>query len=237
MHLLLRTGLFALLLVSSNCSNSSTDSDQWAYLFDGTSLEQWKMYGAKSDSISPKWNIEDGIIVASKNGNGLGVNTGFNESLMTKKKFQNFDLQLEFNISEGGNSGIMYHVVEDSTIPMDYYTGHEYQILDDNAFEGTVRDFQLTGSVFGLFPAENKSLNPNNSWNSARIVVKDGVVQHWLNGSLILEFDRNSDAYESAYQNSQWTQFPDWGKTDNGHITLQDHGDKVRFRNIKIKEI
>ncbi len=140
-------------------------------------------------------------------------------------------------ISEGGNIGIMYHVIEDSTIPMDYYTGHEYQILDDFSFKDKVRGFQLTGSVFGLFPDEKKTLNPSGEWNHARINVKNGKVEHWLNNQVILEFDRNSDSYKKTYENSQWKQFPDTVKTEYGHITLQDHGDKVAFRNIRIREL
>lgn len=235
---MVKTGLLVLLLLAINCTEQADEKDSdWLYLFDGSSLEHWKMYGASSDSISPKWTIDQGVLIASVDGDGIGENTGFDQSIMTKKQFRNFELELEFMISEGGNSGIMYHVIEDSTIPMDYYSGHEYQILDDESFKDKVRDFQLTGSVFGLFPAKNKTLNPSGEWNLVRINVKNGKVEHWLNNQIILEFDRNSDSYKNAYENSQWTQFPDWGKTENGHITLQDHGDKVAFRNIRIREL
>ncbi len=235
-NLLVTLLIFIAIIFGCNKNESQLD-DSWTYLFDGKTFTGWKMYGVETDSISPKWEIENGTIIASKNGDGPGINTGFDESLMTIEPYDNFELELEFKNSEGGNSGVMYHVVEDSTIPMDYYTGHEYQILDDYYFEGKVREFQLTASVFGLFAAGPKTLNPAGEWNQVRIKVEDGNVEHWLNGALILEFDRNSDDYLSTYQESQWTQFPDWGKSQKGHITLQDHGDRIEFRNIRIKKL
>lgn len=236
-YLLLLTLIISFITISFSLNKSKSNSDNWISLFDGETFSGWKMYGATSDTISPKWIIDEAMIIASLDGDGPGINTGFHESLMTIEQFENFELELDFRNSEGGNSGIMYHVIEDSTIPMDYYTGHEYQILDDYYFEGKVREFQLTASVFGLFAAGPKTLNPAGEWNSVRIKVHDGKTEHWLNGSLVLEFDRNSEEYRSTYLESQWIQFPDWGKVQKGHISLQDHGDKVSFKNIKIRRL
>ncbi len=226
----------SLILVSCSNQNQQTESG-WTILFDGETFTGWKMYGADSDSISPKWEIEDGMIIASREGDGPGINTGFDESLMTVEQFDNFELELEFRNSEGGNSGIMYHVVEDSTSAMDYFTGHEYQILDDYHFANQVREFQYTASVFALYPAGPKTLHPAGEWNKVRIKVNNGETEHWLNNELVLEYDRNSVAYDSTYQASQWINFPNWGKSQSGHISLQDHGDMIAFRNIRIREL
>ena len=227
------------LLLFYNCDKNEyqTSKEDWISLFDGETFTGWKIYGAASDSISPKWEIENGTIIASREGDGPGKNTGFDESIITVEQFENFELELEFMISEGGNSGIMYHIIEDSTIPMDYYTGLEYQILDDNYFEGKVRDFQYTASVFGLYPPTLSNFNLAGEWNQASIMVNNGKTEHRLNGALVLEFDRNSDEYNTAYEASQWSQFPKWGEFQKGHISLQDHGDMVAFRKIRIRKL
>lgn len=222
-----------------HCQNTEPTNNEsaWISLFDGNSFNGWKMYGSNSDSISAKWIIKDGVIMASKEGDGPGINTGFDESLITKQQFKNFELQLEFQISEGGNSGVMYFVQEDSSLPMDYYSGLEYQILDDHHFENQVRDFQYTASVFGLLPSTDTELMPTGSWNSLRIIVNEEIIQHWLNGKQVLEFDRSSATYKEVYEKSQWTDFPQWGTADEGAISLQDHGDFVAFRTIRIREL
>ncbi len=224
------------LLIGCDKQNQPSNTG-WTTLFDGETFNGWKMYGSDADSISQKWEIENGMIIVSREGNGPGINTGFDESLMTVEQFENFELELEFRNSEGGNSGIMYHVVEDSNSAMDYFTGHEFQILDDDHFSNTVREFQLTASVFALYPAGPKTLHPVGEWNRVRIKVDDGKTEHWLNDELVLEFDRNSAEYDSTYQASQWFNFPNWGKTQKGHISLQDHGDMIAFRNIRVKEL
>lgn len=221
-----------------SCSNQqSQKTDAWIRLFDGESFTGWKMYGSDSDTISSKWEIKDGMIIVSLDGNGPGLNTGFDVSLMTVQQFENFELELEFNVSEAGNSGIMYHVVEDTNNAMDYFTGHEFQVLDDYHFQNQLREFQYTGSVFALYQPGPKTLNPAGEWNKVRIKVDNGKTEHWLNEELVLEFDRNSAAYDSTYRASQWVNFPDWGKSQKGHISLQDHGDMVAFRNIRIREL
>ena len=221
-----------------NCSQQNPESENvWVDLFDGETFNGWKMYGTDSDEISTKWEIEDGMIIASRDGDGPGINTGFDKSLMTVNQFENFELELEFRNSSGGNSGIMYHVIEDSTSAMDYFTGHEFQILDDYHFANQVREFQYTASVFALYPAGPKTLHPAGEWNKVRIKVDNGKTEHWLNDELVLEYDRNSEEYDSTYQASQWVNFPNWGKTQNGHFSLQDHGDMIAFRNIRIREL
>lgn len=234
--ILINTLSLFLLISFISCNDSKTESD-WVDLFNGQSFDGWKMYGAEKDTVSEKWIIEDGMIIASPEDLGPEMNTGFDKSLMTIKQYENFELELEFNNSEGGNSGIMYHVVEDTNNAMDYFTGLEYQILDDFHFAEKVREFQYTASVFALYPATNKELNPAGEWNKVRIKVEDGKTEHWLNGMLVLKFDRNSSAYDSTYQASQWINFPNWGKSQKGHISLQDHGDMIAFRNIRIREL
>jgi len=175
-----------------SCSNQqSQKTDAWIPLFDGESFTGWKMYGSDSDTISSKWEIKDGMIIVSLDGNGPGLNTGFGVSLMTIEQFENFELELEFNVSEAGNSGVMYHVVEDTNNAMDYFTGHEFQVLDDYHFENQPREFQYTGSVFALYSPGTKTWNPAGEWNTLHINADNGTTEHCLTEHLALKFDRN----------------------------------------------
>jgi hypothetical protein len=214
---------------------STEASGGWQLLFDGKTLNGWKRFN--HDTIGPLWSVKDGAIVCD--GSGLGEGSGTNRgSLHTTREFGNFDLMLDYKLSPGGNSGIIYHSIEDPKYTYDYETGPEYQLLDDAGWKGQVKDAQKAGSSYDMFPAPaSKKLNPAGEWNTARIVYRDGHVEHWLNGDKILEFDENSDDFRAHYEKSKWKDYPDWNKFKTGIISLQDHGAPVYFRNIKIKEL
>jgi hypothetical protein len=223
---------------TSNTPNKLTPAevaDGWILLFDGESLSGWKRFN--HDSIGPLWSVKDGAIVCD--GRGLGEGSGTNRgSLHTIREFGNFDLVLDYKLSPGGNSGIIYHSVEDPKYTYDYETGPEYQLLDDAGWKGELKDAQKAGSNYDMFPAPSaKKLNPAGEWNTARIVYRNGHVEQWLNGEKILEFDENSDDFKTRYNQSKWKDYPDWNKFKRGFISLQDHGAPVYFRNIKIKAL
>ncbi len=209
--------------------------EEWITLFDGESLNGWKRYNA--DEIGPLWTVEDGMIKCD--GTGLGEGSGdMGGSLVTIDKFGNFELALEWKISEGGNSGIMYHVVEMPEYGHAYETGPEYQVLDDTGWTGDLKESQKAGSNYDMFAApESKKLNPALEWNTSKIRYEDGKVTHWLNGELTVEFDEASDDYKERYENSKWVGFPGWNKYKEGGIALQDHGAPVWYRNIRIKRL
>jgi hypothetical protein len=208
--------------------------EEWISLFNGENLDGWKRYGA--DSIGPLWSVQDGTILC--NGEGLGEGSGdIGGSLMTLRQFHNFELEVEWKISPGGNSGILYHVVEGPEYPHAYDTGPEYQIMDDTGWtQSELTPEQKVGSNYDMYAApEDKKLNPVGEWNSSRIVYQDGHVEQYLNGQMTVEFDEGSDDFQARYEKSKWPEYPGWNKYKTGSIALQDHGAPVWFRNIRIK--
>ena len=221
---------------SVNALTAEEKSGGWQLLFDGSTLDGWKRYG--HDTIGPLWSVKDGAIVCD--GKGLTEGTaGIGGSLMTTRQFGNFDLSLEWKISPGGNSGILYHVVEKPEYKHDYETGPEYQVMDDGGWPGEpLKPAQLAGSNYDMFEAPpTKKLMPVGEWNHARLVYNNGHVEHWLNGEKVVEFDENSEEFQKRYKASKWPEYPGWNKSKVGAISLQDHGAAVYYRNIKIKEL
>lgn len=222
----------------SDINNSLTPqqtAEGWQLLFDGETLTGWKRFNR--DTIGPLWSVQDGAILCD--GEGLGEGSGeHGGSLITTREFGNFDLVVDFKLTSGANSGILYHVVEDPKYQYDYETGPEYQVLDDGGWKGDLKDAQKAGSSYDMFAASaSKKLNPAGEWNTARIVYSNGHVEHWLNGEKVVEFDENSEEFKARYNESKWREYPDWNKSKSGAIALQDHGAPVYFRNIRIKEL
>jgi hypothetical protein len=223
----------------SDIPNSLTPDEAaegWQLLFDGETLKGWKRFN--HDTIGPLWSVQEGTILC--NGEGLGEGTaGIGGSLITTRQFKNFDLKLDYKVSKGGNSGILYHVVEAPKYKFDYETGPEFQLMDDGGWEGgDLREEQMAGGNYDMYAASSsKKVNPAGEWNTARIVYYNGHVEHWLNGEKVLEFDEDSDDFRQRYDKSKWKDYPDWNKTKTGAISLQDHGAPVYFRNIKLKEL
>ena len=221
---------------SVNALTADERSSGWQLLFDGQTLDGWKRYGR--DTIGPLWSVKEGAIVCD--GKGLTEGTaGIGGSLMTTRQFGNFELALEWKISPGGNSGILYHVVEKPEYKHDYETGPEYQVMDDAGWTGeALKPAQLAGSNYDMFEAPStKKLMPVGEWNQARLIYNNGHVEHWLNGEKVVEFDESSDEFQKRYKNSKWVEYPGWNKSKVGSISLQDHGAAVYYRNIKIKEL
>lgn len=221
---------------AANTLTEEEKSAGWQLLFDGTSLDGWKRYG--HDTIGPLWSVQDGTIVCD--GEGLTEGTANNGgSLMTTRQFGNFELSVDWKISPGGNSGILYHVVEKPEYKHDYETGPEYQVMDDKGWKGdSLQPAQLAGSNYDMFEAPpTKKLMPVGEWNTARLIYNNGHVEHWLNGEKVVEFEEGSPEYNERYQKSKWTQYPGWNKSKTGSISLQDHGAPVYYRNVKIREL
>lgn len=210
-------------------------AEGWQLLFDGQTLTGWKRFNR--DTIGPLWSVQDGAILCD--GKGLGEGSGeHGGSLITNRQFGNFELVLDYKLSPGGNSGIIYHVVEDPKYKYDYETGPEFQLLDDGGWKGDLREEQKAGSNYDMYAAPaNKKINPAGEWNTAKIIYNNGHVEHWLNGEKTVEFEEGSDDFMTRYNNSKWKDYPDWNKSRTGAIALQDHGAPVYFRNIRIKEL
>lgn len=211
---------------------------EWISLFDGETLKGWKRYNA--DEIGPLWFVEDGAIKCDGKGHGEG-SPEYGGSLITLETFGNFELELEWKISEGGNSGIMYHVLEKPEYSHAYVTGPEYQVRDDGGDDRTASNQNnLAGSSYDMYAAPpTKKLKPVMEWNTAKIVYNDGKVEHWLNGEKVVEFDESSEDFKQRFKSSKWSsgEYPYWNTYKEGSIALQDHGAAVWYRNIRIKRL
>jgi len=216
-----------------NTLQKEEKTDGWELLFDGSTLNGWKRYNA--DTIGSLWIVKDSTIVC----NGQGLTEGTKKiggSLTTLRKFGNFELSVDWRISPGGNSGILYHVVEGPQFKHEYETGPEYQLLDDVGWKDKMTSVQTAGSNYDMYAAPvGKKLMPVGEWNTSKIIYNNGYVEHWLNGIKIVAFEEGSDDYDTRLKKSKWVKYPGWNKSKIGSISLQDHGANVYFRNIKVK--
>lgn len=212
-------------------------SNEWVSLFDGTSTNQWRGYG-QAEFPAQGWVVDNEEMVIQKAPKPRPE--GFGGDIITKEKFGNFELKLEFKVTEKANSGIFYFVVEEEDIPI-YFNAPEFQILDDAGYiaAGDVKEgsSHLTGSNYDMQAAPAGLNKPAGKWNEARILHKDGHVEHWLNGQKTAEYQVGSTEWEKLYKKSKFRKYPGYGRAKEGHIGLQDHDHEVRFRSIKIKKI
>ena len=237
---LFATGLLAASLCSCcpkhNTLTQAEIADGWQLLFDGKSLDQWKDFNG--DSLTMPWHVVDGCIQAAGDGSDL---SGY---IVTKKQYENFILDWDWKLSYGGNSGMLYHVVENPYFKVPYVTGPEYQLIDNAGWEATnaptrLEEWQKLGVDYAMHLPNPDSLlvNPQGEWNSSRIVCDNGHVEHWLNGRKILEFEAWTDDWFARKNSGKWETAPEYGLAQRGVICLQDHGYPASFRNLKIKEL
>jgi len=223
--------------ITLNTLTAAEEEQGWKLLFDGETLIGWHSY--LEDTLTG-WTVEDGSLKA------LGMGGDIGGDIVSDNQFENFELSLEWKIGPEGNSGILYLVVEDTTYKAVYETGPEYQLLDDEGFpvpvndEGVpepLSDMQLSGANYAMHVAQDKELKPVGEWNTARIIVNKGHVEHWLNGKKVVEYEMWSDEWKELVKAGKWAEYPGYGSAKKGHLALQDHGSFVWFRNIKIKEL
>lgn len=200
----------------------------WVLLFDGQTTNGWRNF--KEDQVNDGWQVYDGNLIAQGKGGDLGGD------IITVDRFGDFELSLEWAISEGGNSGIFFHVLE-GNYPTVYATGPEYQIIDDEGFHEPLKEWQKTGADYAMYNPSNKVLKPVGEFNSTKINVIDGHVEYWLNEQKVVEYELWTDDWKSRVQNCKWKDYPGYGLARNGHIGLQDHGSVVMFRNIKVRDL
>ncbi|RDY59300.1 3-keto-disaccharide hydrolase [Flagellimonas nanhaiensis] len=215
------------------------ESEQgWKMLWDGKTTDGWR--GARLDSFpSAGWEINEGVLTVLSSG---GYESRAGGDIVTTDLYGDFELKVDFKISEGANSGIKYYVDTDLNKGPGSSIGLEYQILDDerhpDAKLGNHEGSRTLASLYDLIQADlKKPVNPIGEWNTAHIKSVDNHVEHWLNGAKVLEYERRSDEYKKLVAESKYKVWPNFGEADQGHILLQDHGDLVSFKNIKIKPI
>ncbi len=211
-----------------NTLSKSEIKEGWQLMFDGTNTDGWRSY--LSDKVLG-WEVENGTLKA------LGLGGDLGGDIISEGQYENFELKLEWKISPGGNSGILYLVQEDTAYHAVYETGPEYQLIDDIDFPDSLADWQLTAANYAMHVAKNKVLMPVGEWNTAKIIVDHGHVEHWLNGAKVVEYELWSDDWKKRVAEGKWSNYPDYGQFREGHIALQDHGSVTWFKNIKIREL
>ena len=224
--------------VTSECStvNVLTEPEKnagWALLFDGNDLEGWHGYNGQS---TQSWTVEDCSLKSVGTEGNYG--SDMRADLATDRQYENFEISIDWKASKGGNSGLMYGVVEDPKYKAAWMTGPEYQFIDEVGFPEKLEEWQKAGVDYGMhLPSGPKDLKPVGEWNNTRILVNGTHVEHWLNGQKLLEFERWNDEWNKLRETGKWKEYPDYGLARTGHIVLQDHGSVFWFRNIKIREI
>jgi hypothetical protein len=212
---------------------SASNGGEWISLFDGTSLDQFK--GFKKDSPGDAWTVQDGTIyfqgTKKKEENLSGGD------LVTKDTFSDFHLKLEWKISENGNSGIIFLVVDDEKYGATYQTGPEYQLLDNDGHRDGKIVTHRTANLYDLIASEQEPVKPVGEWNLSEIIVHDGELEFYLNGVQTVKTTMWDDAWNEMVAGSKFKDMPDFAKFKEGHIALQDHGDDIWFRNIEIKRL
>ena len=203
----------------------------WELLFDGLTLNGWRDYNGTG--LTAPWVVEDGSLAALGQGDDA---TGY---IVTDKQYENFEFVFDWKIAPGGNSGVLYHVVERPRIAVPYATGPEYQILDNIGFPAKLEDWQLAGADYAMHvadPAKTK-LKSVGKWNNSKIVFDNGHVEHWLNGEKIVEFEAWTDDWFERKNSGKWDDYHEYGLAHKGVFALQDHGDSAWYRNMKIREL
>jgi Domain of Unknown Function (DUF1080) len=198
-----------------------TSDTGWTPLFDGKTTAGWRGY--RSKTMPAGWQVIEGALTRVDSAGDI----------VTNDKYGNFELKLEWNVGEGGNSGIFYRVDEDSDYP--WRTGLEMQVLDDARHPDGGSPLTSAGSLYAIYPAPRGIVRPAGEWNAVRILVNGYHVEHWLNGVKVVEAELGSPDWEARVKRSKFATVPGYGKSATGYIGLQDHGDRVAYRNIKIR--
>lgn len=217
--------------------NTLTDDERqkgWKLLFDGKTTKGWRNF--KSEKIGPAWKVKDGALYLDTSVKKDWQTSGGGD-IVTAGEYENYELTLEWKLQKCGNSGIMFNVVEADKYDHVWHTGPEMQVLDNICHPDGRIEKHRAGDLYDLIESRIVAVNPAGEWNQVRIVANRGKYQFWLNGYLTVEFDMTSEEWKRMTSDSKFKEMPDFGKSTKGHIALQDHGDQVWFRNIKIREL
>ena len=215
-------------IVLSSAGNEAAVQDGWTNLFDGTSLEGWRGY-KQPDATKTRWKVEGGTLIVDPTEKAEGRRA---RDLITTNTYDNFELAFDWKVSPGGNSGVKYFVLEDR----DSAIGHEYQLIDDQKHaDAKIGGHRQTAAFYDVLPATSHPVKPAGEFNQSRIVVNGKHVEHWLNGTRVLEYEMGSPAVQAAIEKSKFKGIERFGKPQKGHILLQDHGDRVWFRSVRIR--
>ena len=206
-------------------ANQLTAEEQaagWKLLFDGT-LEGWRGY--RRDGVPGGWSAREGALAFTPGGGG--------GTLITSDQYADFELAFEWKIGEGGNSGVLFRATEDEVAP--YWTGPEFQVLDNSGHRDGATPETSAGSNYALHAPTEDVTRPIGEWNRVRIIVRGPDVEHWMNGVRIVAYELWANDWRAMVERTKFAEWPRYGMAPAGHIGLQDHGDPVWYRNIKIR--
>lgn len=213
--------LLALAFTPAASGEQTGGGSGWRSLFDGKSTAGWRGYRQKT--MTGGWTVVGGAL----------TRTGGGGDIITVDQFGDFELSLEYNVAPGANSGVFFRVTEDD--PVIWHEAPEIQVIDNARTD--LKPAQTAGSNYDLHAPARDATKPAGQWNSLRIVVKGNHVEHWLNGTKVLEYERGSDAFRKLVAESKYKVWPAFGERPSGPILLQDHGNRVSFRNLRIREL
>jgi hypothetical protein len=206
---------------------ADTPKDEWISLFDGKTFTGWRSF--KGQDVSPAWKIADGSIMLDHSSGEKGGD------LLTNEEYEDYELSLEWKIDSCGNSGVIFNVVEDQKYNEVWETGPEMQVLDNTCHPDAKIIKHRAGDLYDLISCSTETVKPAGEWNEARIVSKDASYEFYLNGTKTVTFTMHTPEWDQMIAKSKFKDMPAFGKATKGHIALQDHGDKVWYRNIKIR--
>jgi hypothetical protein len=198
-------------------------ADGWQLLFDGKTMTGWRAF--RSPTPPAGWQAVDGELVRRDKGGDL----------MTAEQFDNFELRLEWKLTANGNSGIMFRVTDQGN--QTYETGPEFQILDNAGHKDGKDPITSAGSNYAMHPPVRDVTRPVGEWNDVRLIVNGAHVEQWMNGVKLLEYELWSEDWDKRLKASKFAKMAGYGRAKRGHLVLQDHGDLVSFRNVKIKPL
>lgn len=227
---MLRTILaVGVILVSSMSAQSPASltaaekAEGWKLLFDGTSLAGWKGY--KTTTAPAGWTVAGGVLTRSGPGGDL----------MTVEQYGDFEMRFEWKVPQNGNSGIIYRIAETEQYP--WQTGPEYQVLHNQGHADGKNPITSAGSNYAVNPPVKDVTKPVGEWNEGRLLVRGNHVEHWLNGVKVVEYEIGSADWEARVKASKFAKVANYGRMKRGYIALQDHGDAVSYRNLKIRPL
>jgi hypothetical protein len=217
-------------IVALSLAPLGAQGDGFKPLFDGKSLDGWRGY-KKADASDTRWKVENGVVTIPEKD---GRDTRGGLDIITTGTYDQFDLRWEWKVAPGGNSGLKYFVLEDQTSAI----GHEYQMIDDERHaDAKIGAHRQTAAFYDVLPAADRPLKPAGEWNQSQVIVKGKNVEHWLNGKRVLQYELDSPALNAAIAKSKFKDIARFGKPQKGHILIQDHGNAVWYRNVRIKPL
>jgi hypothetical protein len=208
--------------------NTLTDRERkngWQLLFDGTTFQGW--HGYNMQKIPDVWSVTDGCFMVG----------GAGQDIVTDKTYRKFAFTAEYKLSKGANGGIIYQVKEAPGYKYPYATGAEFQLIDQDNWHEPLEDWQIHGAYYAMYPPKAKPYRPVGEWNHLLLVVDGNKVTLMINGVETVSYEKYSDDWNVKRNSGRWDGYPDWGKFDEGSVSIQNHGSKLWFKNIKIKEL